>query len=51
LHGRQQLLQRDRFFEELGCADARGFHGGINGSVTGHHHHWHVQQPTGMTTP
>ncbi|MNV81574.1 hypothetical protein D3C71_1752480 [compost metagenome] len=43
----EQLLQRDRLFQEGECTDARGLHGGVDGGVTAHHDHRHGELPRG----
>ena len=40
---REQLLQRDRLFEEIEGADARRLDRGVDGAVARHHHHRHRQ--------
>src|SRR5213596_4225104 len=47
LYGREQLLQRDRFFQEIHCADACRLHGRVDGAVTRHHDHWHGELAPG----
>jgi hypothetical protein len=41
-------LQRDRLFEEIHGADARGLDGGIDGGVAGHHDDRHRQQAVAL---
>jgi hypothetical protein len=48
LHGLEQLLQRDRLFQEVQRADAGGFDGGIDGGVAGHHDDRHGQQAVAL---
>src|SRR5712691_6302679 len=47
LHGREQLLQRDRFFQEIHCADARCLHRRVDSAVTRHHDHRHGELAPG----
>ena len=44
LHGAQQLLQRDRLFEEGQGAELGGLDRGVDGAVAAHHDHRHRQQ-------
>jgi DNA-binding response OmpR family regulator len=48
LHRRQQLLQRDRLFQEIEGAEARRLDRGVDRAVSRHHHHRHVQVPAGV---
>ena len=48
LHGGQQLLQADRLFQEIEGAETRRLDGRVDGAVTGHHDHRHVQVTAGM---
>ena len=41
-HGGQQLLQRDRFFQEIVCSNTSGFNRSVYGAMARHHHHRHL---------